>query len=364
MLVACADECDCIRRDLDMAAMILQQATGAIYRATRHEGELRELRQRVEVNSGLGEIIGKDAKMQVVFKRIEDVAPSNATILIQGESGTGKELVASAIHQSSHRAYHPFIVINCAAYPGPLLESELFGHEKGAFTGAIKRKIGRFEQADGGTVFLDEIGEIDPNAQIKLLRVLQQHTIDRLGGEHPVKVNVRILAATNKLLKEEVRRGRFREDLFYRLNVIPIQLPPLRERTMDIPILARFFLNGFCVEQGKSIAGFKSEAMRRLIEYPWPGNVRELKNSIEHAVVLARDSQIELVDLPASLNSISTPRNNAATSTIIGSEARLIRETLDVCNWNKAETARQLGISRSTLYEKLKKLKLVETKSS
>ena len=358
MLVACSGNCNCIRHELDIVGMILHQAAGAIHRANIHEEELRELKQRVDVDSGFAGIVGKDPKMQVVFKLIEDVAPTDATVLIQGESGTGKELVAHAIHDRSHRAQKPFVVINCTAYPSTLLESELFGHEKGAFTGAIRRKSGRFEQADGGTVFLDEIGEIDPAAQTKLLRALQQQTIDRLGGDRPIKVNVRILAATNKNLQDEVQQGRFREDLFYRLNVIPIKLPPLRERSTDIYLLAQHFLKRFAGEQGKPISGFRSEAMRKLMDSPWPGNVRELENSVEHAVVLAKDSQIELKDLPSSLVDAPAPEFNPAP-TIIESEERLIREVLDACDWNKTEAARQLGISRSTLYEKLKRLQII-----
>uniref|UniRef100_UPI00356156F3 sigma 54-interacting transcriptional regulator n=1 Tax=Desulfosarcina sp. TaxID=2027861 RepID=UPI00356156F3 len=358
MLVACSGRCNCIRHELDIIAMILHQAAGAIHRANFHEEELRKLKQRVDVDSGFQGIVGKDPKMQVVFKLIEDVAPTDATVLIQGESGTGKELVAQAIHIRSQRAGKPFVVINCTAYPSTLLESELFGHEKGAFTGALKRKIGRFEQANGGTVFLDEIGEIDAAAQTKLLRVLQQQTIDRLGGDRPVKVNVRILAATNKNLQDEVRQGRFREDLFYRLNVFPILLPPLRKRAKDIHLLAKHFLKQFANEQGKQISGFRSEAMRKLIDGSWPGNVRELENSIEHAVILTKGDQIELKDLPSSLMNEPASTSNPAP-TIIESEERLIREVLDACDWNKAEAARQLGISRSTLYEKLKRLRIV-----
>ncbi|RJQ67030.1 MAG: HAMP domain-containing protein [Desulfobacteraceae bacterium] len=360
MMVACGGDCECATHELDIVAIILQQAAGAIHRANTYEEELTELKHRVDVNSGFGEIIGKDPKMQLVFKLIEDVAPTDATVLIQGESGTGKELVARAIHQRSHRAAKPFIVINCAAYPSTLLESELFGHEKGAFTGAVRRKIGRFEQADGGTVFLDEIGDIDPVAQTKLLRVLQQQIIDRLGGEKPIKVDVRILAATNKNLTEEVRKGIFREDLFYRLNVIPIHLPALRERSGDIHLLAQHFLNRFCTEQRKKIIGFRSEALRKLIESPWQGNVRELENSIEHAVVLSKGPQVELKDLPSALLAATSPKLDPST-TIVESEARLIREKLEACNWNKAVAARQLGISRSTLYEKLKKLKIAHS---
>jgi two-component system response regulator HydG len=257
----------------------------------------------------------------------------------------------------SHRAQKPFVVINCSEYPSTLLESELFGHEKGAFTGAIRRKIGRFEQADGGTVFLDEISEIDPTAQTKLLRVLQQQTIDRLGGELPIKVDVRILAATNRNLALEVQQGRFREDLFYRLNVIPIHIPPLRERPKDIHLLARYFLGRFAREQRKTIHGFRSEVLRRLIDSPWPGNVRELENSIEHAVVLAKGDQIELSDLPTSLLE-ARPLENNPSLTIFETEERAIRKALEENDWNKAEAARKLGISRSTLYEKLKKLRI------
>jgi two-component system response regulator HydG len=279
-------------------------------------------------------------------------------VLILGESGTGKELVARAIHERSHRAGKPFVVINCTAYPSTLLESELFGYEKGAFTGALRRKIGRFEQADGGTVFLDEIGEIDAVAQTKLLRVLQQQTIDRLGGNQSIRVDVRIIAATNKNLSGEVKEGRFREDLFYRLNVIPLQLPPLRERSKDIHILAQHFLKLFSAEQDKPVVGFRSEAMRKLIDNTWPGNVRELENSIEHAVVLAKDSLIELKDLPSSIVEASDSESINEPPTLLKSEERLIREVLDACDWNKAEAARQLGISRSTLYEKLKRLNI------
>jgi DNA-binding NtrC family response regulator/HAMP domain-containing protein len=358
MLVGCTGECNCIRHDLDIVTIILHQAASAIHRANIHEEELRELRQRVDVDSGFEGMIGKDPKMQVVFKLIEDVAPTDATVLIQGESGTGKELVARAIHERSHRARHPFVVINCTAYPSTLLESELFGHEKGAFTGAIRRKSGRFEQADGGTVFLDEISEIDPAAQTKLLRVLQQQTIDRLGGDRSIKINVRILAATNKNLQDEVRRGRFREDLFYRLNVIPLQLPQLRERSRDIHLLAKHFLKRFAREQGKQIKGFRNEAMRKLIDNTWQGNVRELENSIEHAVVLAKDAHIELKDLPSTLVNAPVSESNPAL-TIVESEELLIREMLDSCDWNKTEAARQLGISRSTLYEKLKRFQII-----
>ena len=249
-------------------------------------------------------------------------------------------------------------MINCSAYPATLLESELFGHEKGAFTGAIRQKIGRFEQADGGTVFLDEIGEIEPSAQIKLLRVLQSQKFERIGGEETLSVDVRILAATNKDLLKEVTDGSFREDLFYRLNVIPIHLPPLRERRNDIPLLARYFLRRFSTEQDKEIKDFSSEAMRLLLDYAWPGNVRELENSIEHTAVLAKRSKVEISDLPSSIGDVASTLVPEAPGTIIENEKKLLQEVLQECDWNKKKAALQLGISRSTLYEKIKKYQI------
>ncbi len=300
MLIACPGNCVCVTKELDIIDLILNQTAGAIRRSVIHEEEIRELRTRIEHTAEFSGIIGKDPQMQNIYRLIEDIAPTDATILIQGESGTGKELIARAIHRQSPRGDKAFIVINCSAYPATLLESELFGHEKGAFTGAIRQKTGRFEQADGGTVFLDEIGEIAPSAQIKLLRVLQSQKFERIGGEKTLAVNVRVLAATNKDLIQEVKKGSFREDLFYRLNVIPIQLPPLRKRRNDIPLLARYFLRRFAVEQNKEIQDFSSEAMRLLLDYPWPGNVRELENSIEHTAVLAKRSTVEISDLPSA----------------------------------------------------------------
>jgi two-component system response regulator HydG len=280
--------------------------------------------------------------------------------LIQGESGTGKELVARAIHKQSLRIQNPFVVINCSAYPATLLESELFGHEKGAFTGAMRQKAGRFEQADGGTVFLDEIGEISATAQIKLLRILQSQKFERLGGEQTLSVDVRILAATNKKLLQEVKTGSFREDLFYRLNVIPIQLPPLRNRRNDIPLLARYFLRHFAPEQEKNVGRFSSEAMRRLLDHSWPGNVRELENSIEHAAVLAKGTNVEVSDLPAVLQQAQPKSESGSQGTIADNERRILMQTLQECNWNKKKAALQLGISRSSLYEKIKKYQIAK----
>jgi two-component system response regulator HydG len=358
MVIGCPAECTCVAKELEVIELILKQTSGALRRAVLHEEEIRDLRARIEPTAEFSGMVGKDPKMQVIYKLIEDVAPTDATVLIQGESGTGKELVARAIHQHSSRREKPFVVINCSAYPSTLLESELFGHEKGAFTGASRRRAGRFEQADGGTVFLDEIGEISQTAQIKLLRVLQSQKFERIGGEQTLAVDVRILAATNKNLLEQVKAGQFREDLFYRLNVIPIQLPPLRERQNDIPLLARHFLRVFSERQKKELREFGSEAMRIILNYRWPGNVREIENTIEHAVVLAKGSAVEAVDLPPLLAGSGAQGPPAASKTITDTEVRLLREVLEECNWNKTEAATRLGISRSTLYEKIKKYQL------
>ncbi len=359
LAVGCPGECKCVATELDVIRMILAQSAGAIRRALQQAQEIRNLRARLESASDFSGLVGRSSQMQVVYRLIEDVAPSDATVLIQGESGTGKELVAKAIHDRSLRKDKPFVVINCSGYPSTLLESELFGHEKGAFTGAVRRKIGRFEQADGGTVFLDEIGEILAAAQIKLLRVLQSQQFERLGGESTVSVDVRVLAATNRNLMQEVQAGKFREDLYYRLNVIPIQLPPLQQRGNDIPLLANHFLKRFASEQGKPIERFSSEAMRILMMYPWPGNVRELENSIEHAVVLAKQRAIEPGDLPAALiQTLEDEQPLENQQTITHNEEQLIRTVLEESGWNKTTAAARLGISRSTLYEKLKKYKI------
>ncbi len=360
MLIACPGNCNCVTKELDIIDLILNQTAGAIRRSVIHEEEIRELRTRIEHTAEFSGIIGKDPQMQNIFRLIEDIAPTDATVLIQGESGTGKELVARALHRQSPRKDKPFIVINCSAYPATLLESELFGHEKGAFTGAIRQKFGRFEQADGGTVSLDEIGEIAPSAQIKLLRVLQSQKFERVGGEETLNVNVRILAATNKDLIQEVKKGNFREDLFYRLNVIPIQLPSLRKRRNDIPLLARYFLRRFAAEQNKEIQDFSSEAMRLLLDYPWPGNVRELENSIEHAAVLAKRNKVDISDLPSAIREVTPAVALESHGTIFENEKKLLQEVLDECGWNKKKAALQLGISRSTLYDKLKKYQIMK----
>jgi DNA-binding NtrC family response regulator len=358
LLAACPETCSCDQRSVDIISMILSQAVGSIRRALTFEEEFRHRAPATQDPSFAG-IVGRDPRMRVIFELIEDIAPTDATVLIQGESGTGKELVARAVHDLSHRKEHPFVVINCSAYPETLLESELFGHERGSFTGAVRQKPGRFEQADGGTVFLDEIGEISPSAQIRLLRVLQTREFERLGGEKRITVDVRILAATNRNLLREVESGKFREDLFYRLNVIPVHMPTLRERRNDIPLLARHFLRVFAKEQNREIEDFTPDALRLLLDYPWPGNVRELENTVEHAVVLAKGAHIDGRDFPGSLHSPPAfPTNNPPAMTIEDSERRLLQDTLSTCAGNKAEAARRLGISRSTLYAKLKKFAL------
>lgn len=358
LVIPCPENSGKTLKDFEGVELILNQCSGVIRRALIQEEAALSMEKRLEATAEFHTIVGRDPKMQVIYRLIEDIAPTDATVLIQGESGTGKEIVARAIHQLSHRRDKPFVVIDCSAYPATLLESELFGHEKGAFTGATRQKIGRFEKADGGTVFLDEIGEIPPSAQIKLLRVLQTQSFERIGGEKTLTVNVHFLAATNKDLLLEVKAGRFREDLYYRLNVIPIHLPPLRERTNDVPLLARHFLRLFNAEQNKNSQDFSPEAMRRILSYPWPGNVRELENSIEHAVVLAKGTRVEAQDLPAAL--IESGRQ-ASKGTVTGlttmaeKEKELLKETLEKSQWNKKEAATLLGISRNTLYQKMKR---------
>jgi two-component system response regulator HydG len=360
LVIGCPGDCHCNVKEIDVVGLMLGQAAGVIKRAVLQEEEIQEIHSRVETTAEFSGIIGKDPKMQLIYKLIEDIAPTDATILIQGDSGTGKELVARAIHRRSPRKNKPFVVINCSAYPATLLESELFGHEKGAFTGAIRQKSGRFEQAHGGTVFLDEIGEIAPSAQIRLLRVLQTQKFERIGGEKTLSVNVRIIAATNKELLQQVKQGTFREDLYYRLNVIPIQLPPLLERRNDIPLLARHFLRRFAAEQSKRIDDFSPESLRLLLDYPWPGNVRELENTIEHATVLAKGGRIEASEFPAVLHSAAKTAQGSTPPTLVEHESKLLLEVLEDCGWNKKQAAKRLGISRSTLYEKIKKYQITQ----
>jgi Nif-specific regulatory protein len=293
-------------------------------------------------------MIGTSTSMQKVYELIAQVAPSNATVLITGESGTGKELVAQEIHRLSRRADKPYITINCAALPESVIESELFGHEKGAFTGAVAQRKGRFELAHRGTLFLDEIGELSPQVQVKLLRVLQEREIERVGGDHPIKVDVRLIAATNRRLEQEVQAGRFREDLYYRLNVFPIHVPSLRERKSDIVLLADYFVEKYAEKNGKLIKRISSPALDLLTSYHWPGNVRELENCIERAVILSTDMVIHSYHLPPSLQSAQST-NTEPTTTLEAAlsrlEKELIVEALKITNGNMAAAARRLGIT-------------------
>ncbi|MCM2358429.1 MAG: sigma 54-interacting transcriptional regulator [Geobacteraceae bacterium] len=326
------------------------------------------LREQVLLESGFGEIIGRSPAMQPVFQVISATAGLDSTILITGESGTGKEMVAKAIHQQSNRSGHPLVKVNCAALPETLLESELFGHEKGAFTGAIRERKGKFEQAHRGTIFLDEIAEIPLTAQAKLLRVIQERTVERLGGAREIRVDVRIIVATNKELRREVEQGKFREDLFYRLNVIPVRLPPLRERREDILPLADFFLAKFSRSMNKPLDGMAKEVKQALMEYDYPGNVRELENAIERGVALCRGGQLTLEELPAEFQlSGAAPRGadlSAGTlpSSLSGArgeiEKKLITEALRTAGNRKGEAARLLNISRKSLWQKMKQLEL------
>jgi DNA-binding NtrC family response regulator len=320
------------------------------------ETENVSLRKQIDSKFGLENIIGESPVMKEIFEIVQQVAPTRATVLLSGESGTGKELVAKAIHQLSPQAKQLVVTVHCAALAPTLLESELFGHEKGAFTGAHERRIGRFEQAQGGTLFLDEIGEIDATIQVKLLRFLGERTFERVGSNKTLTADVRLIAATNKNLEELVKAGKFREDLFFRLRVVEINLPPLRERTDDIPLLAQKFLREFVAENGKSMTDFTADALQLLINYPWPGNVRELRTAVEHAVVLCRGEKISARDLPPSVR-CSQPagaqflqRNEL---TVKEAEKQLVMRALKETNDNRTLAAKKIGMSRRTFYRKL-----------
>lgn len=302
-----------------------------------------------------GDIIGQSQKIREIYDLIDLVATSDATVLITGENGTGKELVARAIHKQDIHRRGPFVVANCSAYSPGLLESELFGHEKGAFTGAIRQKKGRIERAQGGTLFLDEIGDISLATQVLLLRFLQDRCFERVGGEETIEVDVRVLAATNRDLHREVEEGRFRDDLYYRLNVFSINLPTLRERKEDVPILARHFLSRFCGKEGKAIPKISPDAMRALMEYPWPGNVRQLENALSYAVILCQGEEITIRHLPPFLKESG---GDSAEITLMEMERRMILKALEDSSWNKHEAARRLQVSRSTLYSKIRRHRL------
>ncbi len=313
--------------------------------------ELENLRKK----SGYTKIIGKSQKVVRLLETIQRIAGSKASVLITGESGVGKELVADAIVSYSDRRDKPFVKVHCAALNANLLESELFGHVKGAFTGAVSDKKGRFELADGGTIFLDEIGEIDANTQIKLLRVLQEHEFEKVGGEKTIKTDVRVIAATNRNLEEEIKLGHFREDLYYRLNVVRLEVPPLRERKEDIFLLATEFLNEFNKENGKDVEGFSAQAKAKIAAYDWPGNIRELRNCVESAVVMCRGNVIEVDDLPPNVSRASTESSIEIPlgSTMDEAEKAVILATIGYCKGNKSKAADMLGIGRKTIIRKM-----------
>jgi len=324
------------------------------------ETENVSLRQQLNTKFGLENIVGESPAMKEVLEIARQVAPARASVLILGESGTGKELIAKAIHQLSPRAKQPMVTVHCAALAPTLLESELFGHEKGAFTGAHERRVGRFEQAQGGTLFLDEIGEIDQTLQVKLLRFLGERTFERVGSNKTISADVRLLAATNKSLEELVKEGKFREDLFFRLRVVEIVLPPLRERTVDIPLLAQSFLREFAKENDKRVNNIAAEALEALMNYQWPGNVRELRTAIEHAVVLARGDKITFRDLPANIRGgipgiiIPTSRSSLQNNlSVKEAEKQLIIRALKESDGNRTIAAQKTGMSRRTLHRKL-----------
>jgi two-component system response regulator AtoC len=346
--------------NLDKVEILIARAL----QSRRMEQENRILRQQIDERFGLENILGESLALREVLDTIRQVAPSSANVLLEGESGTGKELAAHAIHNLSRRNKAKFVVVHCAALSPTLLESELFGHERGAFTGAHERRIGRFEQANGGTIFLDEIGEIDASTQVKLLRVMsEQRAFERVGGTQTLRADVRVIAATNKNLEQLVRAGKFRDDLYFRLNVVRITMPPLRARKEDIPLLVRSFLRHFSKANEKPVLDITAEAMNTLLAYDWPGNVRELRNVIERATILAPGPFIEIKHLPPVLtDEPPVPQQPqlalAPGTTVEEAERRLIVMTLAHTRDNKTRAAEILGISLKTLHNKLNKLRL------
>ncbi len=345
--------------DFDKLRLTLERAM----EHTRLKEENRLLRESLGKQFDRRNIIGKSSTMLKLLETVAQVAPSEATALISGESGTGKELIAGALHFNSLRKTGPFVKINCAAITETLLESELFGHEKGAFTGADRRKEGRFSQAHGGTLFLDEVSEMSLMMQVKLLRALQEREFNRVGGETTIQVDVRVIAATNKNLMEQINEGAFREDLYYRLNVVELHVPPLRKRKQDIPLLTRHFLEMFADKNRKAIKGFTPKAMDNLIRYDWPGNVRELMNAVERGVVLARSNYLGVEDFPFMKDSLLQNDQDSANPVGLAMsgdmsledvEKAAILNTMEAAGGNKSEAARRLGITRKTLHKKLK----------
>lgn len=320
--------------------------------------EIRRAHPIQERNGFEHPIIGDSLPIQEILAKIRQIAPTNGRVLITGESGTGKELVAYAIHKLSLRQKAAFVKVNCAAIPKDLIESELFGHERGAFTGASSRRVGKFEQADGGTIFLDEIGDMSPSTQAKVLRVLEEQEFERVGGGQTIRVDTRVISATNKNLQEEIQGDSFREDLFYRLNVVPIHIPPLRERVADLALLTDYFLSRFCRENQKPKMTMSENALKVLSRYDWPGNVRELRNMMERLVILCPQETIEVEDLPAELyrrgDESQTSTETQLREAKNDFESRFIRSCLQENNWNITETARQLGIERTNLHRKMR----------
>ncbi len=323
--------------------------------------ELEALRGELQQRESFYDLIGKDHRMQEIYRLVQDLSDSDATVLILGASGTGKELIASAIHRSSLRRRGPFVKVNCSALSESLLESELFGHVKGAFTGALRDKVGRFEEADSGTLFLDEIGDLSLAVQVKLLRVLQEREIERVGSNDPRKVDVRIIAATHRNLLEGIAEGRFREDLYYRLNVMSVELPALRERIEDIPALTDHFIAKYNARTGRGIQGIERAALTLLMDYEWPGNVRELENAIEHAFIKCRGSLLQPDCLPTLLQQdreVCAPHMQSTTPP--ADERHYIKQVLDECRWNRTIAAERLGMHRTTLWRKIKEWNLTE----
>ena len=359
--------------NLDKVELLIARAL----QGRKLEQENRTLRQQVDERYGLENIWGESGALHEVLDTIKQVAPSSANVLIEGESGTGKELAAHAIHHLSRRNKAKFVVVHCAALSPQLLESELFGHEKGAFTGASERRLGRFEQANGGTVFLDEIGEIDPSTQVKLLRVIgEDRAFERVGGNQALHADVRLIAATNKNLESLVGQGKFRDDLFFRLNVVRITMPPLRDRKEDIPLLVRGFLRHFCKVNEKPLLELTSDAMNALLTYDWPGNVRELRTAIEHGVVMATGSKISVRDLPMAVRQAggaALPRGISASKAfgervnpldLHETERKLILQALAATNGNVTAASRRLGISRRTLHRKINEMNAEKTEET
>jgi DNA-binding NtrC family response regulator len=342
--------------DLRQVELVLERGL----KARTTEKEVVTLKARLDRKFSLGEVVGSSASLQHSIEQVRSVASSNATVLLLGETGTGKELFAQMIHQASQRAKGPFMAVHCAAIPANLLESELFGHEKGAFTGANERRVGRFESADGGTLFLDEIGEIDATTQVKLLRFLETRAVERLGSHRPIALDLRLVCATNRDLQQMVKEGKFREDLFYRLSVVPLRLPPLRERTDDVPLLLAHYLERFAKENGASAPRLSPEALAVFVRYPWPGNIRELRNACENLAVLRAGKTVSPADLdprfsaPASLSSSSAPASGATGNLDrTQNEKQLLKQALAAAAGNRTRAAELMGISRRTLHRKL-----------